>query len=1021
MHTMRLVQLTAIAIISIGSAASLRAQAPEWVWSGGKAGDSDVRFFRKEFHVADTPEKAVLRFAADNKATAFLDGKVVGDNAEWNDPTTIDLTKVLKSGDHLLAIRAENEGGAAGLIAELTASYSSGKKMTFGTDASWQVAERGARGWNVQGARIEGFAAAKSLGKLGVQPWGNVFGAPATARAPGARRSGQPLPAESLKVAEGFKVELLRSAQAGEGSWVSMTVDGKGRFIVSPQGKEPMLRFTIENGKIAKQETIDLPVSGAMGLLYAFDSLYVNGQGPEGYHLYRLRDTDGDDKYDKWELLRKWAGGAGEHGAHGIVLGPDQQLYIVCGNFVDVPADRLATSPHKNYADDLVLPRMEDGNGFGAGRKPPGGYVVRLDRDGKNAELFASGQRNTYDIAFNRDGELFGFDSDMEWDWGAPWYRPTRVYHIVSGGDQGFREGSAKWPENYADSLPATVNIGVGSPTGVKFGTASKFSGKYREAAYIMDWSYGRILAVHLKPEGASYSGTFENFVVGKPLNVTDMDFGQDGAMYFTIGGRGTVGGLYRVTESSDREQPSHADAAATAARRLRHNLEKFHGKTDSAALDFAWPHLDSPDRFIRYAARIAVESQPVDDWKKRALDETGKRASLTALLALARLGSRESLEDLLEALGRNWPDELDDEQKVEALRVCEVAIARMGKPDEAAGKDVIKSVEPLYPAKSWQLNRELSQILIALDAPGIVKKTLDLRDAAATQEEQLHYMVALRNVKTDWTLPERQRYFAWFQNRPKTEDGGATYPGGASYFISRNTKHSDEMVQWFKDVGREYGDGASFANFLKKLRKTVEDTLSPTEKTELASLLTDSSSAPAKPKKEHKFVREWKTANLLGDLDAAGSGRNFERGREAFAAAQCLQCHRFGNEGGAVGPDITAISSRFSRKDLLESMTEPSKVVSEQYINTTVVKKDGDDVTGRIVEETDAKLVLVPNQLTGDKVSVKKSDIQSRAPSKLSPMPEGLINILTKDEILDLLAYIESAGKKTHAAFQQQ
>jgi putative heme-binding domain-containing protein len=98
--------------------------------------------------------------------------------------------------------------------------------------------------------------------------------------------------------------------------------------------------------------------------------------------------------------------------------------------------------------------------------------------------------------------------------------------------------------------------------------------------------------------------------------------------------------------------------------------------------------------------------------------------------------------------------------------------------------------------------------------------------------------------------------------------------------------------------------------------------------------------------------------------------------------------------------------------------MTEPSKVVSEQYQNVTVTKKDGDDVTGRLVEETDSKLVLVPNQLTGDKVEIRKSDVQSRAASKFSPMPEGLINILTKEEILDLLAYMESAGKREHAAF---
>ncbi len=1002
----------------------LAALAQDWIWSGGKAGENDVRYFRKPFSLGDVPEKAVLTFACDNKATVYIDGKIVGETDDWNKPMVLDLAKTLKAGDHLLAIRAENQGSAAGLIAKFDILYPTTKKQGLQTDATWQVSEKEVPGWNKLEAEPAGFTSATSLGKHGMQPWGAVFAAAGAARAPGAaRRTGEATPAESLKVADGFKVELLRSSQPGEGSWVAMTTDPKGRLIVSPQDKEPMLRFTIgKDGKIAKMETIELPVRSAMGLLYAFDSLYVNGMGPDGYHLYRLRDTNGDDQYDKFELLRKWKGGPGEHGAHGIVLGEDKKLYIVCGNFVDVPDDILPTSPHKNYRDDLVLPRMEDGRGFGAGRKPPGGYVVRLDPDGKNAELFASGQRNTYDIGFNLDGELLGFDSDMEWDWGAPWYRPTRVYHIVSGGDQGFREGSGKWPEYYEDSLPAAVNIGIGSPTGVRFGTGAKFPAKYQRAFFIQDWSYGRILAVHLTPDGASYNGTFEDFVVGKPLNVTDLEVGGDGAMYFTIGGRKTQGGLYRVTytgkESTRVAKTSGADRKSNQARALRNKLEAFHGRQDPKALNAVWSHLDSEDRSIRYAARIAVESQPVEQWQQRALDETRKSAGLAALLALARYGDRDLQVKLLTALEKFPAEKLNDQETLEALRVIQVCFARMGPPSDDVSRDVAKALEPLYPARNWPLNRELSQLLIYLDSPGVVKKTLDLRDSAATQEEQIHYMVTLRNAK-NWTLDERKRYFAWFQNRPRTEDGGPTYPGGASYFISRNTKHPAETVQWFKDVGREYGDGASLNNFINNLQKATTNSLSSADYAELAGFFVGPASAPTKPKKEYKFVREWKMSDFAADLERAGKGRNFESGREAYAATQCLQCHRFGNEGGAIGPDITAVASRFSRADLLSSILEPSKVLSEQYQNLTVVKKDGDDVTGRLVEETDAKLVLVPNQLTGEKVEVKKSDVQSRVPSKLSPMPEGLVNILSKEEVLDLLAYIESGGKRDHAAFK--
>jgi len=122
---------------------------------------------------------------------------------------------------------------------------------------------------------------------------------------PNASPAAPATPAESLKVLEGFKVELLRSASKEEGSWVAMTVDNKGRLILSSQGKEPMERITLSrDGQIEKVEPIELPVSGAMGLLYAFDSLYVNGEGPQGHHLYRLADTTGRRSFRQVELLR---------------------------------------------------------------------------------------------------------------------------------------------------------------------------------------------------------------------------------------------------------------------------------------------------------------------------------------------------------------------------------------------------------------------------------------------------------------------------------------------------------------------------------------------------------------------------------------------------------------------------------------------------------------------------------------------------------------------------------------------
>jgi putative heme-binding domain-containing protein len=828
-------------------------------------------------------------------------------------------------------------------------------------------------------------------------------------------------PEEALDTLPGFKIEhVFRANGQTNGSWISMANDPQGRLLLGGQRNQPITRLTLQQGKVVKDETLSIPITEVMGMLFVDQILYLNGAGKDGkYGLYRCEDTAGDGSYAKVELLREWRGGAGEHGAHAIVLGPDRKLYVVCGNFVDVPTDLAPTSPHRSYGDDLPLKRAEDGNGFGAGRMPPGGYIARLDLDGKNCELFSAGQRNTYDIGFNADGELFGFDSDMEWDWGMPWYRPIHVFHSVRGGDQGFREGSAKWPEHYPDSLPQSTTIGIGCPTGVAFGTGAKFPAKYQKAFYICDWTYGRLMAVHLKPQGAGYTGTFENFVApsglrtgqGKvPLNLTDCVVGADGTLYFTIGGRGTQASLFRVVYVGDEAAVPLAPTAlqnqdGAAARTLRRELEALNVNPDPAAVEKAWPHLSSDDRYIRYAARLALERNPLSQWQSRALAEKNPQAALTALLAVARLAPADAQPALLQAVAGIKSKELSEQQLLDKLRVIGVSIARQGVPTAAAAQPVLTDIDALYPHRSEAVNRELCQILLALDAPQAVTRTVALLQQAQTQEEQIAYVMALRNVKTGWTVATRKPYLAWWNQ-------------------GRSTNHPERVVTWFKQAGIGFNNGASFNNFLLKAHEEAKFTMSPDEITALSDILTAYAAGQARKPvpslANRKLVKEWTTADLQPLLEQVGKARNFNRGRDVFYEAQCSSCHRYGDQGGAIGPDLTAVGARFKRQDLLESMTEPSKVLSEQYMNTSIETTDGQVIVGRVIEETPEKVVVRTNPLEEKSVTITKSQIETRTPSKVSPMPAGLLNTFSKDDILDLLAYMESQGNSNHPNFRR-
>jgi putative heme-binding domain-containing protein len=831
-------------------------------------------------------------------------------------------------------------------------------------------------------------------------------------------------PAEALQTPPGFQVDLIHTSDpATEGSWINMAKDDKGRLIIAGQNKQPILRVTVYDGKVEKIEKLDLPISEAMGLLYAFDSLYVDGAGPGGFGLYRCKDTKGTGQFDDVKLLKKFTGG-GEHGAHAVVLGPDKNLYVLLGNFCDVPEGMSPDSPHRNYAEDLLLPRQPDGNGFAAGRYAPGGFVLRTDPDGKKWDLVLAGFRNAYDMAFNTDGELFTFDADMEWDWGFPWYRPIRINHCTSAAEFGWRNGAGKWPEYFADSLGAVANVGIGSPTGVVFGTGAKFPAKYQKAFFMCDWSYGRLIAAHLTPQGSSYTATFENFVAPKslkgdgpksPLNLTDVVIGDDGALYFTIGGRNTQSALYRVSYvGNESTAPADLhDEAGAKERALRHSLEAFHGKRDPKALDAAWPSLNSDDRYLRYAARIAVESQPVADWKDRALDKDATvnpirqpEGRLTALLALARCGPKEVLPDLLAALARLPLGGLTEDQQLEKLRVLQLTFIRQGgAPAADASKKVAAELDAEFPAKSERVNHEIAQILIYLRAPHAAEKCLRLAAEAKTQEDDLFYVYALRTLPIgNWTMDQHKEYFGYFTKDHKR-------PG-----------HPAELLQWFADAGRPYGDGASYANYMKHIFSEATANLSDAERKELAPMLAsiDQASVVNYETKTRPRIKEYKTADVLPMLEKLDRGRSFDKGRQAYLDCQCIKCHRFGNEGGAVGPDLTAISSRFAAKDILESIIEPSKVISEQYQNIFVTTTTGKTVEGRLVEDTLDKIVIQPNPLEPGRVEIKKSEVDEVKSSKVSPMPANLVDGLTEDEILDLIAYVQSQGRKDYRAFQK-
>jgi putative heme-binding domain-containing protein len=958
---------------------------PEWIWSNPKPKDNERAFFRRVIELEGKPKSAAFVGSCDNGMTLFVNGQSLGESNDWHTPLKQDLTKNLVEGKNVVAIRGRNDEGVAALVGKITLETADGKKETIVTDDKWLASADDTSGWQKVDFDDSKWIKPSSLGKYGKEPWGDVFTGSSSGNGSAATDPG------AIQALPGFEVELLYSVPKDtEGSWVSMTTDPKGRLIVSDQ-YGPMYRVTPgKDAATTKVEKLDIPIGEAQGLLYAYDGLYivVNGGAAQGSGLYKATDTNNDDQFDDVKLLKKFDGG-GEHGPHAVRLGPDGKLYVVAGNFTKPPEGFDAASPHRNWAEDQLLPRNPDGGGHDPHIMAPGGWVARTDKDGKHWELICAGLRNAYDIDFNTDGELFTYDSDMEWDTGAPWYRPTRVNHIVSGGEYGWRNGTGKWPEYSPDSLGAVVNIGLGSPTGIEFGRGLKFPAKYQDALYILDWTYGKIYAVHMQPDGGSYTGSFETFVQGKPLPVTDAVVGKDGAFYFTIGGRKTQSGLYRVTykgtEPTTPVAPA-ADEASAKVRTARRELEALHGKSSEAAIGKAWPMLNSGDRSLRYAARVAIEHQDPKLWADKAFAENRNTAAIQAMVALARTGDK-SLQPKIVAKLNSLPlERLTEDQLLMASRAYALAFIRMGDPDKATAEAVAKRVAPLFPNQSENVNREVSALLVYLKSPAVVEPAMKLLQAAQTQQDQLYYVLVLRNVANLLNDAQRRSYFSWIN---LAENG--------------------------------YRGGASFKKFLIKIRQDAAATLPEADRVALKDVIEGKQNVEVvKLETTRQFIHNWQMDDLAPHAAEVESGRSFEKGRAAYEAAQCAKCHRFVGQGGDTGPDITGVGNRFNAIYLFESLIIPSKAISDQYLSTVLLTDDGEVIKGRIVEENDDVIKIRTDPFAIQAVTLKKANIEERQLAKISEMPQGLINTLSKEEILDLIAYLRSAGNPDDKAFKK-
>jgi putative heme-binding domain-containing protein len=516
---------------------------------------------------------------------------------------------------------------------------------------------------------------------------------------------------------------------------------------------------------------------------------------------------------------------------------------------------------------------------------------------------------------------------------------------------------------------------------------------------FACDWAYGRIHAVFLEPAGASYRGRHEVFASGEPFPVTDLVAGLDGALYVAIGGRKAQSGLYRIAWAGAAAEDSEpiADPGADARARRR-ALERFHGPgspfgedqhglAPSEIVASALTALGDPDRFVRAAARLALEHQDPSSWAPSVRAELDPRRALEGWLALVRAAPDTPAHEVVEHALAIFTDASAPALRLDALRLLSLALIRLDGGDAERAR-IRTALDGAYPGVDARLDRALLELLVACGAD-VVQRALGELEQAPTQEARIAILYALRALETGWSEARGR----WLLDAFERELAGA--------------------------VG-----GASVRGYLERLRDearlrvgTVAATVGAASGTPTAETPAAEPTPAAGLALAGRSAHAWSLSELEPHLAQVAEGRDFARGRAAYETASCHTCHRLGGAGENLGPDLTGAAGRYSARDLLLATLAPSHEVPDVWRDLELWGADRLLAVGRLEDEREG--VLSVRETAGTRVELEAAAVLERTPHRLSRMPEGLLDLLTGEEILDLLAYVLAGGDPADQRFR--
>jgi len=643
-----------------------------------------------------------------------------------------------------------------------------------------------------------------------------------------------------------------------------------------------------------------------------------------------------------------------------------------------------------------------------------GGKVFRCRPDGTKLVQVATGFWNPFHLCTDVYGRLFAVDNDPD---SRP---PCRLIHVIESGDYGykFRNGRkglhpfTAWNGELPGTLPMVCGTGE-APSGVLAYEHDAFPADYRGTLIGTSWGDHILQRFKLEPKGASFTSKPETIVKGgdqfRPVGI---GLAPDGSIFITdwvdrsyeLHGKGRI---WRVRAKTPNTLPSETRAPKDPPDLVK--LNQILKVSDKGSLSSLVPLLESPDPFLVGAAIETLSRVGGAPFLLPHVSDPSPKIRLGVLLALRRTSDTSAvarfLEDVDTAVRRAAIQWVGEAKLGDLAAALEKSASRLPVTKEIF-EAYLASTDLLAGRSPSQVDQLGSEILIAkvfddANEPAALR-ALALRMlrrdhpsvAVAKLERLLESEPALR-LEALRAIAGRPDESAQAILRRVAADPALRFDAVSGLAHSAATSEETRKVL----IGQL--DGPASLEAIRSLsgaadRAEVKDALEK-KGGELAALLL------GRPAGQPPSIEGWKKV-AVEKGDAAAGERLFFHAK----GPQCFVCHRINGRGGFVGPDLSTIGNTLNREKLAESILDPSREIAPMFVHWKIRTTKGDIVDGRILDEDPSptgEIILIDAQ--GKQTKVKNVTIEERQASKLSIMPEKLVEKLTRQDFRDLLEFL--------------